>query len=134
MIIGLGTDIIEVRRVRVLVERYGEGFERRWFSPREIDYCLAKRKPWLHFAARLATKEAAVKALHTPLSWRELSVEIGLSGAPVLLLSGSARQKATNLGVSLMHLSISHCEEYATATVIAERLENLSEASHQDLA
>lgn len=124
MILGIGTDLVAVGRVRTLIERYGDRFLRRWFSDSEIGFCSGKRKPHVHFAARLAAKEAAAKALgadpQSPPGWRDVSVEAGPDGAPRIVLSGAAKEKAERLGVTAMHLSISHCDDYATATVVAE--------------
>lgn len=128
MIIGTGTDIIEVRRIRTLLAAGSERFKDRWFSQTEIAYCESMAKPYLHYAARLAAKEAAVKALELewdgPPSWKDISVIRASSGAPSLVLSGAALSAARRLGVDAFHLSIAHCEEYATASVVAESFEN----------
>jgi holo-[acyl-carrier protein] synthase len=127
MIIGTGIDIIAVARVRALIESGGSRFLGRWFSEGEIEYSAAKAKPWLHFAARLAAKEAAIKALRLeramPRDWRDIAVTIAESGAPSLALGGSPRGMAERLGVETLHLSLSHCDEYAVASVVAEGLE-----------
>ena len=120
MIAGSGTDIIETVRLRNLIERYGDGFLRRWFSASEIAYCSIKKKPWLHFAARLAAKESVQKALGIPLRWREISVEIRADGSPKLVFYGSARESVEKLALSAIHVSLSHCDTFATAVVIAE--------------
>lgn len=124
MIIGTGIDIIDTRRVRGLVSRHGDRFLRRWFSPREIAYCEGKIKPWIHFAARIAAKEAAVKALGLqwkgPLSWRDISVVNSDSGLPSILLSGLPGRAAEARGMTAISLSLSHCEDYAVASVIVE--------------
>jgi len=124
MIIGTGTDIIETGRVLALVERYGERFLRRWFDDAEIAYCRRKAKPHLHYAARLAAKEAASKALRlsgdSPLCWKHIAVVNGEDGSPRLILSGEPRAAAERLGSPALHLSLSHCDAYAVATVTAE--------------
>lgn len=124
MIIGTGTDIIETRRVRALIDRYGERFLRRWFDEREIAYCRLKAKPHLHYAARLAAKEAAAKALRlsggAPLSWKRIAVVNGEDGSPRLALSGLPLSASERLGSPVLHLSLSHCDAYAVATVTAE--------------
>ena len=124
MVIGTGIDIIENGRVRGLVSRHGDRFLRRWFSPREIAYCEGKSKPWIHFAARIAAKEAALKALGLgwkgPLRWRDISVANPDSGPPALELSGLPRLAAEGKGVTSISLSISHCEDYAVASVVME--------------
>jgi holo-[acyl-carrier protein] synthase len=124
MIIGTGTDILGVRRIRVLLDRYGPRFTDRWFDREEVRYCMGKRDPAAHFAGRMAAKEAAAKALKVgkgdPLPWRDILIERNPDGGPSISLSGRILERAGALGVRSLHVSISHCEEYATATVIAE--------------
>jgi len=124
MIVGTGLDIVETVRLRALIERAGMRFVERWFSPGEIAYCCGKADPCIHLAARMAAKEAAVKALGLhwdgPIGWRQISVIVGESGVPALSLEGLALRAARALGASRLHLSISHCEGYAAASVIAE--------------
>jgi holo-[acyl-carrier protein] synthase len=123
MKLATGIDIISVDRVRALIDKSGERFLRRWFSAEEIAYCEAKARPSQHFSARLAAKEAAVKALGR--GWgdgillREITVSVGTSGAPRLLLAGRAREIAEESGVEELHVSLSHCTQYAVASVIA---------------
>lgn len=126
MLVGIGTDIVETERFRVLAERYGERFLRRWFSEAEIRYCEAKAKPHLHYAARFAAKEAAFKALRIvpkdgPLPWRDIVVSRREEdGSPTLELSGAVRMAAAARGAAGLHLSLSHCDAYASAVVVAE--------------
>ncbi len=124
MIIGLGTDILCVRRIEKLIAEYGDRFLGRWFSPEEIRYCREKLRPAVHFAARMAAKEATSKALRvetdTHLSWKDIEVIRSPQGAPSILLTAQILQRSIELGVATFHLSISHNEDYATATVIAE--------------
>ncbi len=115
---------MDTERVRSLAERYGERFLSRWFAPREIEYCARKAKPHLHYAARLAAKEAAFKALGMsdgPLPWKDIVVDRDEAGRPRLVLEGRARAAADAAGAERLHLSISHCDAYATAVVTAER-------------
>lgn len=125
MIVGTGTDIVETGRVRVLIDRYGERFLRRWFAAVEIEYCRSKAKPYLHFAARLAAKEAAFKALRIPTGpacWRDIVVETEEDGHPRLVVSAAAAAAAERVGAERLHLTLSHCNAYAVATVTAERI------------
>ena len=68
MIIGTGIDIVEISRIRRAVERHGDRFLKRVFTADEREYCLARRFPEQHLAARFAVKEAALKALGTGVS------------------------------------------------------------------
>ena len=124
MIKGLGTDIIEVARVRQKIEN-PFGFLEKVYSAREIAICESKGKAkYESYAGRFAAKEAFLKA--AGISWidefnlYEIEVLNETSGKPYLVLSGSAAQWAESTGISTISLSISHIKEYATATVILE--------------
>jgi holo-[acyl-carrier protein] synthase len=123
MTINTGIDIISVERVRALMKKSGERFLHRWFSAEEISYCEAKARPCQHYAARLAAKEAAIKALE-PAGWdrillKDITVTIAASGAPRLRLDGRAASIAKESGITELHVSLSHCTQYAIASVIA---------------
>ncbi len=125
MILGLGTDMIEIARIEHSLTRYGDAFLHRIYTPAEIAYCRRKNKTAAEsFAARFAAKEAAAKALGTGISrgvtWRELEV-LRLPGQrPTLHLSGRAADLADRLGVRHLALSLSHTRELAIAIVVAE--------------
>jgi holo-[acyl-carrier protein] synthase len=123
VIVGTGIDIVGVERVRALVEKVGNRFLHRWFSDEELEYCTAKARPALHLAARLAAKEALVKALHSawdgPMLLRDITVTTEESGAPSLHLTGNAAEIARKAGVTGLHVSLSHDGDYAVASVIA---------------
>ena len=125
MILGTGIDIVEVPRIRALMEKYGERFLSRWFSASEIEYCERMAKPHVHIAARLAAKEAAAKALRlprgAPACWRDIHIERGDDGEPTIALGGEPRAAAERLRVTALHVSLSHCDAYAVASVTAER-------------
>jgi holo-[acyl-carrier protein] synthase len=124
MIIGTGVDIVEISRVRSLIDRYGRRFLERWFDASEIDYCNLKARPEEHFAARLAAKEAAFKALritgNVPLCWKDIVVNSNADGVPELTLRGSTRDTVERLRITCLHLSLSHCGTFAIAMVTAE--------------
>jgi holo-[acyl-carrier protein] synthase len=124
MIIGTGIDIVDVPRIKTLLDRDGERFLHRWFSDAEIEYCASKAEPCLHLAARFAAKEATFKALRLPgslpLCWKDIVVRRGGDGAPFLDLHGEPRQAAERMGVERLHLSLSHCDSFALASVTAE--------------
>jgi holo-[acyl-carrier protein] synthase len=125
MILGLGTDMIEIARIDHSLTRYGDAFLHRIYTPAEIAYCRHKKKNSAEsFAARFAAKEAAAKALGTGISrgvtWRELEI-LRLPGQrPTLHLSGRAAAIAATLGVRHLALSLSHTRELAIAIVVAE--------------
>jgi holo-[acyl-carrier protein] synthase len=124
MVIGVGTDLIEIARIAHSIDRFGDRFLRRVFTPREIAYCQRKKYAAESFAARFAAKEAAAKALGTGISrgvsWLELEVVRLPSGQPTLALSGRAAQLATRLGVARTSLSLTHSKDFALAVVVME--------------
>jgi holo-[acyl-carrier protein] synthase len=104
------------------MDRGGDRFLRRWFTPVEIGYCAGKAVPSRHFAARLAAKEAVVKALPMvwdgPLPWRSIEIVNESRGRPVVRLSGDFSVAAQRAGVRDVRVSLSHCSEYATAIAV----------------
>ena len=125
MILGVGTDLIEIERVRRSVERYGERFLERVYTPFEIAYCQRKVHGAAEsFAARFAAKEAGAKALGTGISrgvrWTEIEVRNERGGKPVIVWSGRALERARAMGIAGTHLSLTHSREIAMAVVIVE--------------
>ncbi len=118
-----GIDLIEVERIEGAIARFGERFLARVFTGGELDYCRGRP---LELAARFAAKEAASKALGVGVQhqegvcWREIEVVSDERGKPSLKLTGRAAQRAEELGVRIMALSLSHTHQYAIALVIAE--------------
>lgn len=121
---GIGTDIVAVSRIEALIRARGSTFLERWFTPVEIEYCTAKAVPSRHFAARFAAKEAVVKALpltwEGPLPWRSVEIENEAGGRPVVRLSGDLLEAAQRAGVDAVRISMSHCDEYATAIAMVK--------------
>jgi holo-[acyl-carrier protein] synthase len=124
MVLGLGTDLIETRRVLESIDRFGERFLERIFTEGEIAYCTRKKNAAESFAARFAAKEAGAKALGTGISrgvsWKEFEVRRETSGRPSLHLSGRAAELAEAMGVKRMQLSLTHSRDLAMAVVVAE--------------
>jgi holo-[acyl-carrier protein] synthase len=124
MVIGLGTDLIEIERIERSVARFGERFLERVFTPGEIAYCQAKKGSAESFAARFAAKEAGAKALGTGISrgvgWKDLEVRRQSGQRPELHLSGRAQEIAQSLGVRKMSLSLTHSRQMSMAVVVAE--------------
>jgi holo-[acyl-carrier protein] synthase len=122
---SVGIDLVQVSRVSHSLEQFGERFMRRLFTEDEIAYATAS--PSLvaeRLAARLAAKEAAIKALDLAeegVGWREIEVARTRSGAPTLVLHGTAHERARAAGVSTVEVSMSHEGDYATAVVITMR-------------
>jgi holo-[acyl-carrier protein] synthase len=125
MVIGTGIDLIEISRIRRSIQRFGERFLIRIYTPGEIAYCSAKtRSAAESFAARFAAKEAAAKALGTGISrgvsWLEIEVLRQPGQRPEIHLSGRAAERAKHLGVRRISLSITHSRDLAMAMVLME--------------
>ncbi len=123
MIVGVGVDLVQIERVRAALKRHGERARRRFFTTRELELCDARPDPSECLAARLAAKEAALKALGTGkrpgLRWTDLEVT-RRSGCPELSLTGVAREHADRLGAERAWVSISHEAGVACAIVVLE--------------
>jgi holo-[acyl-carrier protein] synthase len=119
---GVGVDLVSIPRMRTTIERWQDRFVDRVFTDDEIAYCRSRRDPAPHFAARFAAKEAGFKALGTGLQmgvrWRELEVRRERREAPMLVLSGRAREIGLGRGGSRMLLSLTHEGDYALAQAI----------------
>jgi holo-[acyl-carrier protein] synthase len=124
MIVGLGVDIAEVDRMQAAIERRGETFLKRVFTPGEIAYCERHRAKFERYAARFAAKEATMKALGTGwgdgVRWVDLEVKRDAKGKPTVVLSGRAREIADRMGVRNISLSLTHSGNTAFAQVIFE--------------
>lgn len=126
MIVGLGVDLVEIARVRRLIETRGDRAMARLFTDGERQYAGYRVDPARHFAARIAAKEAAFKALAGSdlarrIGWRELEVFARDDGGPRLRLHGRAEHRATELGVTRILVTLSHTDTTAVAVVILER-------------
>lgn len=121
MIHGVGTDIIEVKRIEQSIERFGQRFLDRIFNFDEQTYCLHHRDSARHFAGRFAAKEAIVKALGTGfrdgIGWLDIEILNNDQGKPVVKLSPRLKEQFNSPNI---HLSISHGRDYATAFAICE--------------
>ena len=117
----VGTDLIEIERIRRALERY-PGFRERCFTKAERAYCDSRPNPPQHYAARFAGKEAIGKALGfgvaRAFAWRE--VEISGRPKPGVALSGRMQAWAERVGAGAIDLSMSHSRELATAVAVAE--------------
>jgi len=120
-IIGLGIDATDIHRIADAIARYGDRFVDRVFTADEIAYCRRRHSPAIHFAARFAAKEAAMKALGTGhsqgVSWRDIEV-IRRGGPPQLRLHGGAERRFAVIGGRRSLLTITHSEALALAEVL----------------
>ncbi len=122
-IIGIGTDITECLRIARMIERHGELFISRVYTPEEISYCQSRAQATQHFTGRWAAKEAILKALGTGwrkgISWRDVEIRNEPAGRPIVSMHGGAKDVVQQLGIAKMLVSISHCRTHATAYAIA---------------
>jgi len=126
MIYGIGVDLVKVARLGASIQRFGERFLNRVFTPREISYCQARRGSESAFALRFAAKEAFSKALGVGLRqggirWREVEVVPNPLGKPELFVSGRAADLCAAAGITAMHLSLTDDDDQALAVVILEK-------------
>jgi len=120
MILGIGTDLIELGRFREVLDRHGSRFLEKLFTDRERAYCGRYRDPLPHYAGRFCAKEALVKALggwHSG-SWLDFEILSEVSGKPVVVLSESLQEI---VGQGRLLVTISHSRDYAQAFALWEQ-------------
>lgn len=119
MVKGIGTDIIEINRIRESIRKHHQHFLDRIFTHREQEYCFKYKDPSPHFGGRFAAKEATSKALGKGFShelrWLDIEIAHDDLKKPIVLFSLKAQELFHSPTVLI---SISHCREYATATAI----------------
>jgi holo-[acyl-carrier protein] synthase len=124
MIIGIGTDIVDVARITAKLAK-GEGFRNLVFTPFEIIYCEKQAVPAESYAARFAAKEALLKALGTGwgnggINFDEIEVRNDAAGKPDIFLIGNGASKYALMGIKKIWASLSHEKNTAVAMVIIE--------------
>ena len=130
MILGIGTDLCDIRRIESTIDKFGERFIERVFTTAERAYCDLKSSRASAYAKRFAAKEAAAKALSGAdtghLRWRDVEILNDTSGRPVLTLHGHAERRVESLTPEGMtahiHLSLTDDYPYAQAFVVYEAL------------
>ncbi len=122
-VFGIGTDITECLRIARMIERHGELFLGRVYTPDEIQYCQSRKQATQHFTGRWAAKEAILKALGTGwrrgISWRDMEIRNEPGGRPTVAVRGGVKDVVEQLGITEIQVSISHCRSHATAMAIA---------------
>ena len=119
-IIGTGIDLIECQRIREVWQRHGDRFSERMLTPAELAYAQRYVKDLIpRVAGRFAAKEAILKVLGTgwrgKIAWRDMEILNDSSGRPSVTLTGECRRIADALGITQIHISITHTENYAAA-------------------
>jgi len=124
MIIGTGVDLVEIERLRKILNRLNDRFIHRVFTAQEQQFCNAHRDSAPHYAVRFAAKEAVFKALGTGwakgVTWLDVEVLRERQDAPTIQLSGEALRLSKFMGAQKAHLSLSHSDQWAIAMVILE--------------
>lgn len=121
-IVGHGIDLVETRRIADLLDRHGERFLARVYTPHELDTALPHRRRVEHLAGLFAAKEAVSKALGTGITgfhWTDLEIVHRPSGQPTIHLHGQAAAVASSHGIASWCLSITHTRDLAVASAIA---------------
>lgn len=121
MIFGLGIDIIEIDRIKNSIEKFGDKFLNKVFTPGEISYCKSKADQYQHFAARFAAKEAVSKSLSdlwkSDYGWKHIEIINNLKGKPEAVLNGDLGKNSSEIDI---HISISHSQYYACCVAITQ--------------
>jgi holo-[acyl-carrier protein] synthase len=121
-VIGIGVDIVSTKRMLCFLDEHQHSLDK-FFTQEEISYCSRYREPVQHYAARFAAKEAVMKALGIGIfevgSLKNIGVENLASGAPITKTYGVVTQLIKKKGIYEIHLSLSHCSEYAIAQALA---------------
>lgn len=123
MILGLGVDLVDVRRMEAIIFRWQERFLKRIFTEKEIRYCNNKKNPAQRFATRYAAKEAFIKALFPKGAQGVSMLDIEIDqkeSRPVIHLCGKVEEYAKEAGVKKIHLMVSHDGNYGIANVVLE--------------
>ncbi len=125
-VVGVGIDLVELDRVRRMLDRRGDQVMHKMLTPHEREYVAGRADPVPHIAARIAAKEAVYKALQTlpdarGVGWREIEVWRALDGRPSITLLGSAAALVSAAGGLTIHLSLTHSATSAAAVAVIER-------------
>lgn len=122
MIVGIGIDVVEIQRMKKVIDEWGDLFLERVFTSNELKYSLTKRNFVQHLAARFAAKEAVAKAISTGWSgifrWKDVEISNDRSGKPVIALYGKLKE---HFSVNKIYVSLSHSENVVVAFVVVEK-------------
>ena len=125
ILVGLGADIIEVERIRGVLERHGDRFLDRILTDEEKAYCSSMGAPHKHIAARFAAKEAVSKCFTTGIGkefgWKSASVYHGSRHEPLVRLDAQGQALLAQVGATHVLLTLSHTESYAMAEPALDR-------------
>ena len=121
-VIAHGIDMVDCSRLQASIEKHGQKFLDRVFTPVELEYCQTRKNRSQHLAGRFAAKEAVLKVLGTGwrngIAWTDVEIRNEPSGQPCVFLTGKCREVAEGLGLTKIHVSISHITTHAIASAI----------------
>ncbi|MBI5043067.1 MAG: holo-ACP synthase [Nitrospirae bacterium] len=122
MIFGIGIDLVKIKRIEKAVTRWHEHFVDRVFTKKEQEYSYRQSNPYQHFAARLAAKEAILKAIGTGWSggikWTDVEIINSEKGKPEVIAHGKVKDMIDLYGIKEIMISLSHDTEYAIAQAV----------------
>lgn len=122
MILGIGTDVVEIYRLKKVINEWGNSFLEKIFTENELRYAQARKDFVQHLAARFAAKEAVAKAISTGWSgifrWKDVEVNNDKNGKPSISLAGKLREK---LADHKIYISLSHSENIVVAIAVIEK-------------
>jgi len=125
MIYGIGTDLVEVKRMEKILKRWGERFAEKVYSQNEVTYCQTKAYPAIHYAARFAAKESFLKSLGIGLGMgvalKDIEVINNPQGSPQLHMNERIKGILDKRGITAVHVSMTHTREHAQAMVVLEK-------------
>jgi holo-[acyl-carrier protein] synthase len=125
ILVGIGADVIEVERIRGVLERQGERFLQRVFTAEERAYCSGMKYPHKHYAARFAAKEAVSKCFSTgigaELGWKSVSIYHGERHQPLVRLDAQGEALLRQVGATHVQVSLSHTDTVAMAVAALVR-------------
>lgn len=132
-ILGVGCEIVEVLRIAQMIERHGELFLTRVFTPYEIEYCASRKHANQQYSAHWAAKEALLKAFGTGwqrgIRFKDFELRIDDGVRVKVALAGIAREICEQQRVTDIQLSFSHCRTHAMAHVVVVGKEEVEEES-----
>jgi holo-[acyl-carrier protein] synthase len=122
MIFGIGIDVVENARIADSIRKHGDRFLERVYQIAEVEYCRSMADPIPHFAVRFAAKEAVSKAFGTgfagEVSWKDIEIGRKPSGEPFIVLHAAAEDLAKRFGITAVHVSLSHSQDYSVANAL----------------
>ena len=126
MIVGIGTDICKLERIKKLLESdKKDAFIKRTFTAEEIENLPSEKRALTYYAGRWAAKEAIAKCFGTGFGehcrWLDITIKRNENGAPSVSLSDTTAETAKKMGIDIIHISISHEKDYAVAFATAEK-------------